>query len=294
MTVRSASLLGLVAVLLLVATGCGAGAPTATGDGAADRSVAIGDDPDPIAAQPTGSGPNGGHHLLRWFEGELGPVDSQVRLRFYALDAADGEVCEERIRPEVVSEADRVRLRLMVYHADNPAWVDATDAERVSCGHRAQWLTVDLGESLGDRILAQTPGDTELRVEEGELRIVASSRPCGRVDCSTPAPVPAGCDGPALRQAIEEIDGGSFGAAEPLCDGSFLVLDAAVGAGGCLDDDAGVNQCAHPQRAFFVARDGQWGLVTYGSPDFVSCDTVLWESVIQFPEELCQRLASME
>lgn len=262
----TASALGLC-LLFVVAAGCGESgnetvATNETGTaviveprGDANRvgQVAMGGDPNAVSAGAEGTGPEGGFGLARWFDGELGPTDSQIRLRFYARDASGGELCEEWIRPEVSSEEHRLRLLLMAYVADNTRWAGATAEERANCQRTVQRLTVDVGEPLGDRLLVQVGGDTEMRIEGGELRVVPESRPCGRIDCNTTSPDPAACDREAQRQAVDQIDGGSFGAGESRCDGSFLVLGGEVGAGGCLADETGDNPCGRSKRAFFVA-----------------------------------------
>lgn len=185
----------------------------------------------------------------------------------------DAPKCDERHEPQVYQRNDGFDVFVKSYPVDVPA-----DCEVVEVAVR-----VDLGEPLGERVVRAGGYGREYRRVGDQFELVPESTPCGRADCSTPAPVLAPCTTEAYDAAIQQIDAVVGGPSDVRCDGSFLVLTVRLGGGACPRE----NENCRMQRAYFVSRAGAWNLVGYNQVGTYTCAEVARRALITFPAALC-------
>lgn len=255
---RTARRLALVG-LLVAAAACGSG-----GD-----------------AGSTTAGGQQGYGGRAWREARLGNQPNEVIVGFTGPDPSGGDQCVESYEPETYADAERGVLRIMLK-------VPHPMADR-SCPTMPVEVTVELDEAdaieEGD-ILESGYSGYRYRRDGDHFELLPETTPCGRANCSEPSPTPSPCTTVAYRDAIEAgIDGNIFLAGEQRCDGSFLVTGIDVGSGGCPPEENQPSPCARVKTAYFVARDGGWGVVTYSAD--ISCDDVAYSTEIRFPPALC-------
>ena len=215
------------------------------------------------------------HTARTWFDARYAEGSDSVVVLTYLKPTGEG--CDERPVPRFQpTDTGDVRAEVRVDEPWAPVTCDVVPAE----------IELDLGAPLGDRRLLTFGSDTAYVDRDGTLVIDPESTACGREDCSQPSPTPAPCSDEAASDAVEgEIDGADPAETLVACDGSFLVVDLTVGAGGCPPEQRA--ECARPQRAYFVARDGAWRLVTYARE--MSCGQVFRATAIRFPPAVCGR-----
>jgi len=278
----SAVALGLASVLVLGLAGCGLGTSALLGQGPsgahggpgrAGRCPAAGHGP----ADPGSSG--GGSTIVPFSGVRPCHNEGRVAIGFTGPDPGSGPACDETYAPEVRTDDARnvvvITLEVLFPRAD-PA-----------CAQVPREVIVDLGQPLAGRQIQDQRTGRRYRQVGDVFEVVPESTPCGRADCSTASPTPAPCEADAYRDAVDTIDGGIHLGADR-CDGSFLVLEIDVGSGGCPPPDGPEpSPCANIKLAYFVANNGAWRLVTYGSPQFTTCDDVAAETLIRFPAALC-------
>jgi hypothetical protein len=242
--------------------------------------VACGDGDGGDLLADVGSGAPQGYGGRAWRDARLGDGPDQVVVGFTGPDPAGGEGCQESYEPETyVADDGVVRIALKVPHPMADASCPTTRVE----------VTVDVegagGLAEGDVIESGYSG-YRYRLAGQDFALMPETTPCGRVDCSTPSPVPSPCTTEAYRAALERgIDANIFLQGEPRCDGSFLVTGIDVGSGGCPPVENEPSPCARVKTAYFVARDGGWGVVTYG--EGLTCADVAASTEIRFPDALC-------
>lgn len=207
-----------------------------------------------------------------WYNARYADGSTSVVVLTFLKPVGDG--CEERHIARVGRAGNDLRAEVRV----NEPWAPPT------CDVAAAEIELDLGAPLGDRRLLTSGGNMAFVDRGGTLEIDPLSTPCGRADCSQPSPDPAPCTDEAASASIaSEIDGADPGGTILGCDGSFLAVDLTVGAGSCPPDMR--EECARPQRAYFVAREGSWRLVTYGRD--MTCEEVFRAAAIRFPASVC-------
>jgi hypothetical protein len=279
----SAIALGLALALLVGLAGCGRDASGLLGHGPGGSHGGSGGS----SRCPVGShgspdpGSSGAGSTIQLFTGVRPcPGDDRVAIGFTGPDPVGGSDCDETYAPEVRIDDTRnvviITLNVMFPRADP------------TCAQVRREVVVDLGQPLaGRQIQDQWTGRRYQRIGD-VFELVPESTPCGRADCSTPSPTPAPCETDAYRDAVDGIDGGiSLGSYER-CDGSFLVLAIDLGSSGCPPPEpTETSPCARIKLAYFVANNGAWRLVTFGSPEFTTCDDVAAETLIRFPDALC-------
>ena len=234
--------------------------------------AACGDEPASDVATTSSTGRM--HTARTWFDARYLEGSTSVVVLTYLRPTGDG--CDEQpvavLQPTPNGTDVRAEVRV-----DEP-WAPAT------CEVAPAEFELDLGAPLGDRRLVTFGSDRAFVDRDGTLVVDPSSTACGRADCSQPSPTPAPCTEGAASDAVEgQIDGADPAETVIACDGSFLVVDLTVGASGCPPDQRA--DCARPQRAYFVARDGAWRLVTYARE--MSCEGVFRATAIRFPEAAC-------
>jgi hypothetical protein len=192
-----------------------------------------------------------------WYAAAPGSSPDQIELRFDGPVGPAGDECEPA--RAVAIEPDPAAVRVTVKRFEPPPVV--------ACRTETQTITAALPEPLGDRPLVNPQTGWRFRPVGGRLELDPDSTPCGRADCSTPAPVPATCQ-PLEYQAVvaEQVQAREPGSEDARCDGSFLVLTR----GG--------------HRAWFVNRQASWRLVAL---DHRRCDQVWKEQRVRFPAALC-------
>lgn len=243
--------LRLLLVLALMATGCG----TETGSTSSSTTT-----------------PGRPHTARTWYDARYADASGTAVVLTYLKPTGEG--CEERPVTVLHPTGTDVRAEVRVEEPWAPPTCDVVPAE----------IELDLGEPLGGRRLLTSGSDTAFVDRDGALVLDAASTPCGRADCSTPSPDPAPCGDEAAASAIRaEIDGADPGGTVVGCDGSFLVVDLTVGAGGCPPNQR--EACARPKRAYFVARAGSWRLVTYSRD--MTCEDVFRGSAIRVAAAVC-------
>lgn len=255
----------------LIALALGSGLLVGCGSGSAEPST-IGADGEPDRQA---------HDVRPWFRAEATDDPRELTLVYWGPDAAADERCSSRDEVETQVAADGV-LEVTIYSYP----VDAALYE-ADCPMALQRIDLLLDEPLGDAHLRVGHSDLAVRATaEGGYEPVPETTTCGRVDCSTPSPEPAPCDGEAVQEAFDsEVDGGIRATGEIRCDGSFLVVDMDVGSSGCAPTEGGTSPCRNVKRAYFVANASRWRIVTYGTDQ--TCEQVLHTTGIQYPAELC-------
>jgi hypothetical protein len=233
--------------------------------------AACGDEPASDVATTSSTGRM--HTARTWFDARYAEGSTSVVVLTYLRPAGEG--CDEQpvavLQPTNTTD---VRAEVRVEEPWAPATCDVVPAE----------IELDLGEPLGDRRLLTFGSDTAFVDRDGTLVLDPATTACGREDCSQPSPTPAPCSDEAAPDAVEgEIDGADPAETLVACDGSFLVVDLTVGASGCPPEQRA--DCARPQRAYFVARDGAWRLVTYARE--MRCEQVFRATAIRFPASVC-------
>jgi hypothetical protein len=219
----------------------------------------------------TTSVPGGKWTSRTWYDARYGISPTEIILTFLK---PVGPGCDEQQR--AVVEQSGVDVRAIV-RVDEP-WAPP------GCALEPSQINLVLDAPLGQRKLLTFGSNKAFIDREGSLQLDVSSTPCGRADCSSPSPEPAACGSAPVAQAVaRDIDGSDPGGDVVHCDGSFLVVDVTTGAGGCPPEQR--QDCAHPQRAYFVARERSWRLVTYGRD--MTCDNVFKATVIHFPDDAC-------
>jgi hypothetical protein len=240
------------------------------GLGALLLTVGCGTEP---ASQSTSSTSEAAKYTTRpWFDARYADSSRAVVVLTYLKPTGEG--CEERAVGRVAPVGDLLRAEVRVEEPWAPESCELAPGE----------IEVDLGGPLGGRRL-RTPGsDTTFVDRDGSLEIDPASTPCGRRDCSQPAPDPSPCTDEVARTAVErEVDGADPAITVRACDGSFLVADLTIGAGGCPPDHR--SDCARPQRAYLVAREADWRLLTYGRD--MTCEDVYRVSALRLPIAVC-------
>lgn len=207
-----------------------------------------------------------------WYDARFSDGSDSIVVLTYLKPV--GENCEESPVALVEPAGEDLRAEVRVNEPWAPETCDVAPAE----------IEVDLGGPLGDRRLITFGSGKAFVDRNGELQVDPASTPCGRADCSQPSPDPAPCSPEAASTAVaSEIDGADPGGDVLGCDGSFLVVALTVGGVGCSPDQR--QECARPQHAYFVARDGLWRLVTYGRD--MACEDVYRFTAIRFSESTC-------
>jgi hypothetical protein len=106
------------------------------------------------------------------------------------------------------------------------------------------------------------------RADGGRLVLDPDSTPCGRADCSTPAPAPATCNALEYQAIVaEQFPGRAPTTGQVACDGTFLVV------------------VRDGRRGWFVNRQAGWRLVAREIP---TCDDIWREQRIRFPAAFCR------
>lgn len=182
-------------------------------------------------SRPAGSGgeaARGPHSIRPWIAAEPTNDPTELHLVYWGPDAEADKRCTARNEVETQVAHDGVlEATIYVYAIKGArAWTD--------CPWSKQRIALHLDHPLGGDPLREYPdGRTVRATASGGYELVAETTPCGRVDCSTPSPHPAPCEGDAVLQAFaSEVDGGIRTVGEPKCDGSFLVVDMDVGSAG--------------------------------------------------------------
>lgn len=262
---RGGRRLGLVVLVALALVACGSGN---------DDDVAAGDD-----GGDGDSGEDGRPWTNRsWRAPQLTDDPTAIVLTYRGPSPDDGAECEEQpVATAEPSEPGVVAVWVKLFDD----WADP------SCPMVDQQITLTLDEPLGDRVLEEPSTGWRYRLSGDRLAVVPESTPCGRADCSTPALQPSPCDTATIRAAVDrEIDGGIRLNGEPQCDGSFLVITIDTGSSGCPPTDGeGPSPCQNLSRAYFVAREGQWRIVTYAAD--LTCTAVDNSTHILFPTSMC-------
>lgn len=255
---------------VLVALALGTGLLVGCGSDSDETSTTGADDPERRA-----------HDFRPWVQAEATDDPTELTLVYWGPDASRDERCSSRDEAETQVAADGV-LEATIYSYPTDA-----DHDQADCPMVLRRIALHLDEPLGDGRLRVGYSDLEVQANaEGGYEPVAETTTCGRVDCSTPSPEPAPCDGEAVQDAFDsEVDGGIRATGETRCDGSFLVVDMDVGSSGCAPTEGGTSPCMRVKRAYFVANASRWRIVTYGTDQ--TCDQVLYATGIQYPAELC-------
>lgn len=236
--------------------------------------------------EPSATGANGepepAHDVRPWVRVEATDDPRELTLVYWGPDAAADERCSSRDEVETQVGDDGV-LEATIYSYPT----DAAARDEGGCPMALRRIALHLDEPLGDARLRVGFSDLSVQANaEGGYEPIAETTTCGRVDCSTPSPEPAPCDGDAVQEAFDsQVDGGIRATGEMRCDGSFLVVDMDVGSSGCAPVEGGTSPCRRVKRAYFVANAGRWRIVTYGTDH--TCDQVLYATGIQYPAELC-------
>jgi hypothetical protein len=194
----------------------------------------------------------------------------RIRITF---DGPSGGACGEHDQGVIHEDRDEVRVEVRFYEP----------FVALSCALTPRSVVVSLAAPLGARRLRRVSDDTAFREEAGRLVLIPESTPCGRYDCSAASSSPASCAYDAYSKAVnDDVDGG-LTPTDPRCDGSFLVMTIANNSA-CQPEQYG-GDCTKNQNAYFVAKDGNWNVVTLGQGQ--TCEDVWRLTHIRFPPILC-------
>jgi hypothetical protein len=217
-----------------------------------------------------------GFGIRTWSAAEIGAEPGTVVL---TVLAPVGEGCEEPMTADVIEMSGRPdswHITVKVPPGLPP--------EGCALGERT--VEAELPDGTNDRDLVVGGGSRRFGATGDGYELDVSTTPCGRADCSGVAPVLAPCDEAGVAAALDtlgdEIDpGGTPGA----CDGSFLWVGFTTGGGGCPPTEGvGENPCAHDHGAWFIARDGQWSILAWDTPD---CDELELYTLVRATDAVC-------
>jgi len=224
----------LAGTIVVLAVGCGGGDLAATG------------------------GPRGRPYGTdTWFEASLGESPEEIAVRFDGPVGEPDTECHPERQVAVEPSPTEVRLTVKRY-APSPI---------IRCAVGTQTATAILPEPLGDRPLVNPQTGWRFRTDGGRLVLDPDSTPCGRADCSAPAPVAATCNALEYQAIVAEQLPGRSPTTQPVaCDGSFLVV------------------VRDGRRGWFVNRQAGWRLA---AQEMATCDEVWRNHRIRFPAAFC-------
>lgn len=194
----------------------------------------------------------------------------RIRITF---DGPSGGACSEHDEGVINEEGDEVRVEVRFYEP----------FVAQSCALSPRSLIVRLAAPLGTRHLRRVSDDTAFRDEDGRLVLIPESTPCGRSDCSAASTSPAPCTDDAYAKAVKDNVDGGLTPTDARCDGSFLII-AIANNSACQPEQYG-GDCTKTQNAYFVAKNGNWNIVTLGRGQ--TCADVWRIAHIRFPSIVC-------